>query len=62
LHTHYILCIRSLKAIVEKARESKSAIVLEKLTNIRDSFRKGNGQGRKMRGRLNRWSFRELQR
>jgi len=50
------------KKIVEKAKESRSPIVLEKLTNIRNSSRRGNGQGRKMRGRLNRWSFRELQR
>jgi len=50
------------KKIVEKAKESKSAIILEKLTNIRNLARKGNGQGGKMRGRLNRWSFREAQR
>jgi IS605 OrfB family transposase len=36
--------------------------VLEKLTHIRNSSRRGNGQGRKLRGRLNRWSFHELQR
>jgi len=50
------------KTIVEKAKQSKSAIVLERLTNIRKSAMKGNGLGRKLRGRLNRWSFRELQR
>jgi len=48
--------------IVEKAKESRSPIILEKLTNIRNSSRRGNGQSRKMRGRLNRWSFHELQR
>jgi len=49
------------KEIVRKAKESRSRIVLEKLTNIRQSARRGNGQGRKLRGRLNRWSFHELQ-
>lgn len=50
------------KKIVEKAKQAHSPIVLEKLTHIRRSMLRGNGQGRKMRGRLNRWSFRELQR
>jgi len=50
------------KQIVEKAKQSKSIIVLEKLTNILRSHRRGNGEGRKMRGRLHRWSFHELQR
>lgn len=50
------------KEIVKRAKESQSQIVLEKLTNIRNSSRRGNGQGRKLRGRLNRWSFHELQR
>jgi putative transposase len=50
------------KQIVEKAKQSKSIIVLEKLTNILRSHRRGNGEGRKMRGRLHRWNFRELQR
>jgi len=50
------------KRIVENAAKTRSPIVLERLTNIRKSMSKGNGQGRKMRGRLNRWSFHELQR
>jgi putative transposase len=50
------------KQIVEKAKQSKSIIVLEKLTNILRSHRRGNCEGRKMRGRLHRWNFRELQR
>jgi len=50
------------KLIVAKAKESKSPIILEKLTNIRNSVRRGNGMDRKLRGRLNRWSFHELQR
>jgi len=50
------------KRIVEKAKKSRSPIILEKLTNIRNSSRRGNGMGRGLRGRLNRWSFHELQR
>jgi len=50
------------KRIVEKAKQAHSPIVLERLTHIRRSMLRGNGQGRKMRGRLNRWSFYELQR
>jgi putative transposase len=50
------------KMIVEKAVETKSPIVLERLTGIRRCCRRGNRQGRKMRGRLNRWRFGELQR
>lgn len=49
------------KIVVEKAKSARSAIVLEKLTHIRQSHRKGNGEGRKMRGRLNRWPFHILQ-
>jgi len=50
------------KAIVEKAKSEKLAIALEKLTNIRRGWVKGNGMGKNLRGRLNRWPFRELQR
>jgi putative transposase len=50
------------KDIVKKAVESKSMIVLEDLTGIRKLYRKGNGQGRKYRRKLNSWSFYELQR
>jgi putative transposase len=50
------------KDIVEKAKGTKSRIVLERLTNIMKNHRKGNGEGRKLRGRLHRWSFGELQR
>lgn len=49
------------KKIVQHAKQNHVGIVLEKLTNIRNSSRKGNGQGRKMRGRLNRWPFHILQ-
>jgi putative transposase len=50
------------KKIVEKAKDSKSAVVMEKLTGIRKLYRRGNGQGRSYRFRLNSWSFYELQR
>ncbi|MGI0093675.1 MAG: RNA-guided endonuclease InsQ/TnpB family protein [Nitrosotalea sp.] len=50
------------KDIVKKAVESKSMIVLEDLKGIRKLYRKGNGQGKKYRRRLNLWSFYELQR
>ena len=50
------------KQIIAKAKQAHSPIILEKLTHIRRSMCRGNGQGRKLRGRLNRWSFYELQR
>ena len=49
------------KDVVQKAKESKSLIVMEKLTHIRNSMKKGNGKGKKLRGRINRWSFHILQ-
>jgi putative transposase len=50
------------KAIVEHAKKSEAAIVLEKLRGILFSHRRGDGESRTMRARLHRWSFRELQR
>ena len=50
------------KQIVERAKESKAVIILEKLTNILKRHKKGNGEGTKMRSRMHRWSFGELQR
>jgi putative transposase len=50
------------KTIVKVAVERKEAIVLENIEGIRSLYRKGNGQGRKYRGRMNGWSFREVQR
>ncbi|MGI0075421.1 MAG: IS200/IS605 family accessory protein TnpB-related protein, partial [Nitrosotalea sp.] len=50
------------KDIVKKAVELKSMIVLEDLKGIRKLYRKGNGQRKKYRRRLNSWSFYELQR
>ena len=50
------------KHIVEDAKAERFGIVMEKLTGLRKLYRKGNGQGRFYRGRLNSWSYRELQR
>ncbi len=48
--------------IVEHARMNNLSIAMEKLTGIRKLYRRGNGQGTSYRGRLNSWSFREVQR
>jgi putative transposase len=50
------------KSIVEKAKEKRFGIVMENLKGIRKLYRKGNGQGRNYRSKLNSWSFYELQR
>ncbi len=50
------------KQIVMNAKESKQAIVMENLKGIRKLYRRGNGQGKEYRSRLNGWSFYELQR
>jgi len=50
------------KTIVAVAAQRRQAIVLENIQGIRVLYRKGNGQGRKYRGRMNGWSFGEAQR
>src|SRR2546425_4779909 len=50
------------KAIVAQAKEKKFGIVMEKLRGIRKLYRRGNGQSSTFRGRMNSWTFRELQR
>ncbi len=50
------------KNIVEEARTRRYGIVLEKLTGMRRLYRKGNGQTRNYRARMNSWSFGELHR
>jgi putative transposase len=50
------------KAIVTLAVQRRTALVLENIEGIRSLYRKGNGQGRKYRGRMNGWSFSEAQR
>jgi len=48
--------------IVKQAKEKQYGIVMENLKGIRKLYRKGNGQGRDYRAKLNSWSFYELQR
>jgi len=50
------------KAVVQEAKDKSLGIVMENLKGIRKLYRKGNGQGRKYRSRLNSWSYYELQR
>jgi putative transposase len=50
------------KTVVEAAVQQRQAVVLENIQGIRVLYRKGNGQNRKYRGRMNGWSFREAQR
>jgi len=50
------------RMIVAVAVQRREAIVLEDIRGIRALYRKGNGQGRKYRGRMNGWSFSEAQR
>ena len=50
------------KRIVNHAKANGQAIVMEKLKGIRKLYRKGNGQGRSFRGRMNSWTFHEVQR
>src|SRR5437667_8452484 len=50
------------KAIVAQAKEKKFGIVMEKLKGIRKLYRRGNGQSSSFRGRMNSWTFSELQR
>jgi len=52
---------RASKQIVQQAKERGFGIVMENLTGIRKLYRKGNGQGHFYRGRMNSWSYAELQ-
>lgn len=49
-------------AIVQDAKEYKTAIVFEDITFIRKLYQKGNGQGSEYRSKLNSWPFHELKR
>ncbi len=49
------------KGIVQRAKENRQAIVLERLKGIRYASRRGNGQSHASRRRIARWPFRELQ-
>ena len=46
----------------KKIVSQNQGIVMENLKGIRKLYHKGNGQGKKFRGRMNTWSFYELQR
>jgi putative transposase len=50
------------KRIVEEARSNRQGITFEEIRGIRKLYRKGNGQGRNFRGRMNSWPFAELKR
>jgi len=50
------------KRIVEEAKTRGYGIVMERLTGMRRLYRKGNGQSRHYRARMNSWSYGELQR
>jgi putative transposase len=48
--------------IVLQAKLRRQAIVMEDLRGIRRLYRRGNGQGSNYRGKMNSWSYGELQR
>jgi putative transposase len=49
-------------SVVKQAKVKELGIVMEDIRGIRKLYRKGNGQGRRFRSRLNSRSYRELQR
>jgi len=53
---------RVTKRITCHAKEHQFGIKMEKLTGITKLYRKGNGQGKPFRGRMNTWVFGMLQR
>ena len=53
---------RITKRVVVYAEAHGLGIKMEKLTGIQKLYRRGNGQGRSFRGRMNTWIFREIQR
>jgi putative transposase len=48
--------------IVGNVKRNRQGIVFEDIKGIRKLYRKGNGQGRNFRGRMNLWPFGELKR
>ena len=50
------------KQVMKKAKKEKLGIAMEKIKGIRKLYRKGNGQGNRYRGRINGWSYCEIQR
>ncbi|MDA4136434.1 MAG: transposase [Thaumarchaeota archaeon] len=50
------------KKIVRDAKTSEQAIVFEDITGIRSLYRRGNGQSRNYRSKMNSWPFFEIKR
>jgi putative transposase len=50
------------KAVVQKAKQEKSAIAFEDIRRIRQLYQRGSYQGSSYRGRMNNWSFAEIKR
>ncbi|MDA4123089.1 MAG: transposase [Thaumarchaeota archaeon] len=50
------------KDVVASARANQQAIVFEEITGIRKLYRKGNGQARAYRSKMNSWPFHEIKR
>ena len=50
------------KRIVDEAKTRRYGIAMERLTGMRRLYRRGNGQSRNYRAKMNSWSFGELQR
>jgi putative transposase len=50
------------KMIVHQAKQGVFGIAMERLTGVRKLYQRGNGQGGWYRGRMNSWSYAELQR
>jgi len=53
---------RVTKRIVQEAKANKQAIVFEEIRGIRNLYRKGNGQGKSFRARMNSSPFYEVKR
>ena len=51
-----------LHSVSKKVISENKGIILEDIKGIRKLYRKGNGQGKKFRHKMNSWSFYELQR
>ena len=50
------------KKIVKEAKTSEQAIIFEDITGIRRLYRRGNGQSRNYRSKMNSWPFFEIKR
>ena len=50
------------RPLLHEPSSGEKQMVLEDIRGIRCLYRKGNGQGRKYRGRMNGWNFSEAQR